>query len=60
MSPWADVAGDTDPPVTTVYYLIILKQYFSNVWILAVSHFGRIWFLTDNWKEISHGKSSCN
>ena len=26
-----DVAGVLDPPLTTVYYLIILKQYFSNV-----------------------------
>ena len=42
-----DVAGVLDPLLTAVYYLIILKQYFTNASILAVRHFGRMQFLTD-------------
>ena len=43
-------ASDT----VSYFTMIILKQYFSNFWILAVRHFGDICFLTDDWKEISH------
>ena len=33
-------------------------EYYS-VWILAVRHFGGIYYLIYDWKDMSHGKSPC-
>ena len=35
----------------------ILSEYYSNVWFLAVRHFGGIYDLIYDWKNISHGES---